>query len=232
MKLSAVSLFVLCAAAACGDQPRPGTGSDAGPGIDAPPGIDAAPGSDAAPGIDAPVALDAGPGIDAPDAPPRVLTNTPDRTYVTDGDVNAIARVGETIYLGGSFARVGPRTGPGVQVSLDGAWSSALPEISGAGPSTSGGAATGLRAVVGDGAGGWYVSGLFTHVGGLARSNIAHILNRRLGATTRFQAGWLAARAARARRLTPGYGAGTGATTCVQWGWLGISGARDGCLAT
>jgi hypothetical protein len=121
---------------------------------------------------------DAGPGVDAaePPGPPGVLTNTPDRTYVTDSDVNAIARVGDTIYIGGAFTRVGPRTGPGVQVGLDGAWNSALPEISGAGPSTSGGAATGLRAVIADGAGGWYVAGLFTHVGGLAHSNLAHIL--------------------------------------------------------
>jgi uncharacterized membrane protein len=104
------------------------------------------------------------------------LSNTPDRTFVTDGDVNAISRVGDTIYIGGSFARVGPRTGPGVQVALDGTLDMQLSEVSGAGPSISGAAATGLRAVVADGAGGWYIGGGFTHVGGAAHTNVAHIL--------------------------------------------------------
>jgi hypothetical protein len=104
------------------------------------------------------------------------LSNTPDRTYVVDADVNAISRVGNTIYIGGNFTRVGPRTGPGAEVALDGTWNATLPEVSGAGPSTSGGAATGLRAVIADGTGGWYIGGLFTHVGGGTHTNVAHIL--------------------------------------------------------
>jgi len=104
------------------------------------------------------------------------LADKPDSTYVTDGTVNAIVRAGDTIYIGGQFSRVGPRTGPGVEVALDGTESIGLPEISGAGPSLAGGAATGLRAVVADGSGGWYIGGLFTHVGGIARTNVAHVL--------------------------------------------------------
>ena len=104
------------------------------------------------------------------------LADKPDRTYVTDGPVNAVVRAGDTIYIGGQFSRVGPRTGPGVEVALDGTENVGLPEISGAGPTLAGGAATGLRAVVADGSGGWYVGGLFTHVGGVARTNLAHIL--------------------------------------------------------
>lgn len=104
------------------------------------------------------------------------LSDKPDRTYVTDGPVNAVVRAGDTIYIGGQFSRVGPRTGPGVEVALDGTETPGLPEISGAGPTLAGGAATGLRAVVADGSGGWYVGGLFTHVGGVARTNLAHIL--------------------------------------------------------
>ena len=103
------------------------------------------------------------------------LSDTPDTTYVTDGPVNAIVRAGDTIYIGGQFSRVGPRTGPGVEVALDGTENSGLPEISGAGPTLAGGATTGLRAVVSDASGGWYVGGLFTHVGGVARTNLAHI---------------------------------------------------------
>ena len=104
------------------------------------------------------------------------LADKPDRTYVTDGPVNAVVRAGDTIYIGGQFSRVGPRTGPGVEVALDGTENVGLPEVSGAGPTLAGGAATGLRAVVSDGSGGWFISGLFTHVGGVARTNLAHIL--------------------------------------------------------
>jgi trimeric autotransporter adhesin len=104
------------------------------------------------------------------------LPSTPLRTYVTDGTVNAVVRSGETIYIGGQFSRVGPRTGPGVEVALDGSENAGLPEISGSGPSYSGGSITGLRAVISDGAGGWYISGVFSHVGGIARTNVAHIL--------------------------------------------------------
>jgi hypothetical protein len=104
------------------------------------------------------------------------LSDTPDRTYVTDGPVQAIARAGDTIYIGGLFSRVGPRTGPGVEVALDGSENPGLPEISGPGSGYAGFASPGLRAVVADGTGGWYVGGLFSHVGGVARTNVAHIL--------------------------------------------------------
>ncbi|QBB71765.1 hypothetical protein ELE36_16160 [Pseudolysobacter antarcticus] len=103
------------------------------------------------------------------------LPNTPMRTYVTDGAVNAIVRSGDTIYVGGQFSRVGPRTGPGVEVALDGSLNTAMPDIAGAGPSYTGGATTGVRAVISDGAGGWFVGGLFTHIGGIAQTNVAHI---------------------------------------------------------
>ena len=104
------------------------------------------------------------------------LPDTPLRTYVPDGVVNAIQRVGDTVYIGGQFTRIGPRTGPGVEVALDGSVTAGLPEISGSGPSSSGGSVTGLRSVISDGAGGWYIGGLFTHVGGVPRTNAAHIL--------------------------------------------------------
>ena len=103
------------------------------------------------------------------------LSSLPDRTYVTNGPVQTIAQSGDTIYIGGRFDRVGPRTGPGVEVALDGSQNSGLPEISGAGPSSLGGSGGGLSAVAADGSGGWYIGGLFTHVGGVPRTNLAHI---------------------------------------------------------
>lgn len=99
----------------------------------------------------------------------------PDRTFVTNGNVQAIVRAGEVIYIGGQFDRVGPRTGPGVEVALDGSQNSGLPEISGAGPGTIVGSGGWLNAVAADGSGGWFIGGLFTHVGGVARTNLAHI---------------------------------------------------------
>ena len=98
------------------------------------------------------------------------LPDMPARTYVTDGPVYTIVRAGDTIYIGGGFSRVGPRTGPGVELALDGSEDPGFPEISGPGSEYTGFAGPGLRAVVADGAGGWYVGGLFSHVGGVART--------------------------------------------------------------
>ena len=99
----------------------------------------------------------------------------PNRTFVTNGPVRADRALGDTIYIGGRFDRVGPRTGPGVEVALDGSQNPGLPEISGAGPSSIVGSGGGLSAVAADGSGGWYIGGLFTHVGGVPRTNLAHI---------------------------------------------------------
>ena len=99
--------------------------------------------------------------------PPQPRATRPGNTFVTNGNVQAVVRSGDTIYIGGLFNRVGPRTGPGVELALDGSQIAGLPEVSG-GDGT-------LQAVASDGSGGWYIGGLFTHVGGVARNNIAHI---------------------------------------------------------
>src|SRR3954452_24000485 len=100
------------------------------------------------------------------------LSSTPDNTWVTDigrDGVHSVAQLGGTTYLAGAFSHVGPRTGPGVAIDKTSAqWDPAMPQVSG-------GAAF-VEAVTPDGAGGWYIGGAFTHVGGLPRANIAHIL--------------------------------------------------------
>ncbi len=111
----------------------------------------------------------------APAGPAPSLPSAPDPTYVTNGPVHAIARTADTIYIGGRFDRVGPRTGPGVEVGLDGVRTPGLPEIAGTGPTSTFGAGGVVNSVVPDGTGGWYVAGLFSHVGGVPRSNLAHI---------------------------------------------------------
>ena len=93
---------------------------------------------------------------------------------MTDGLVQAIVRTGDTIYIGGRFSRLGPRTGPGVEFALDGSQNAGVPEVSGAGGMVNGSGGA-VLAVASDGSGGWYIGGLFTHVGGVPRRNIAHI---------------------------------------------------------
>ena len=100
--------------------------------------------------------------------------NQPNRTDVANGPLGAIVQVGNTIYIGGRFTRVGPRTGPGVQVSPSGTYTAGLAEISGEGPNQNFGG-TGVGAVAPDGSGGWYVGGSFTHVGGVPETNLVHL---------------------------------------------------------
>jgi hypothetical protein len=97
-------------------------------------------------------------------------------SYVTNGPVNAIAHAGTNIYIGGQFDRVGPRTGPGVELRLDGSQDRTSPEVAGSGPTAAFGSGVAVRAVVADGAGGWFVGGLFTHLGSAPRTNLAHVL--------------------------------------------------------
>ena len=87
---------------------------------------------------------------------------------VTDGDINATALSddGATLYLGGRFTYVGPYTGSGVRLSPS------------AGTVLPGGARVNgtVLASVPDGAGGYYIGGRFTSVGGARRNRLAHVL--------------------------------------------------------
>jgi hypothetical protein len=86
--------------------------------------------------------------------------------YVTDGAVNAQARIGNVLYIGGNFSHVGPGTGGGVPVdNVLGPAVAGFPVVNGA-----------VYAVTGDGAGGWYIGGKFGQVGALMCANLAHIL--------------------------------------------------------
>jgi hypothetical protein len=96
-------------------------------------------------------------------------SSTPDATYVTNGTVKALARSGNTLYLAGSFSQIGPRTGALASLSdATGAPDLALPQVTGGQGQ--------VEAIVSDGHGGEYIAGGFSHVGGVARANAAHIL--------------------------------------------------------
>jgi hypothetical protein len=83
----------------------------------------------------------------------------------TDGQINAILRVGGSIYVGGAFTTVRPYTGHGIALNVTtGVGDSAFPLVNGT-----------IFAVLSDGANGWYIGGQFDHVGTVARNGLAHI---------------------------------------------------------
>ena len=91
---------------------------------------------------------------------------TPTPTWGVDGSVNAVAVSGSTAFVGGTFRNVGPNTGGFALVDPASAvLSPSSPPVLGA-----------VHDAIPDGAGGWYLGGSFTHVGGLARRNLAHVL--------------------------------------------------------
>ena len=85
--------------------------------------------------------------------------------WVPNGNVEDLAIANGKVYLAGSFTQVGPATG--AFVGFDQTTGFALqpvPEVAG-----------NIRAVVSDGADGWYIGGTFTSVRSQSRSNLAHI---------------------------------------------------------
>src|SRR5882672_2145000 len=89
--------------------------------------------------------------------------------YVTNGRVRAQTLVGNTLYIGGDFTEVAQVTGPGVPLdATTGLRTPGFPRVSGPAPVV-------VNSAASDGAGGWYIAGLFTTVGGAPRKNLAHI---------------------------------------------------------
>jgi hypothetical protein len=81
------------------------------------------------------------------------------------GKVFAVARDGNTIYIGGNFTYVGPNSGGGVPIDIATAHGvTGYPKVAGR-----------VNAVVADGEGGWYIGGWFSAVNGQAHANLAHV---------------------------------------------------------
>lgn len=83
-----------------------------------------------------------------------------------DGSVFAIAQAGNRVVVGGSFTKAGPaiRGAAGPVDTTAGAFASGFPDVAGA-----------VYVTIPDGAGGWFLGGQFTSVGGIARTNLAHV---------------------------------------------------------
>jgi hypothetical protein len=91
-------------------------------------------------------------------------------TWVTNGSVRAAAVHDQTLFVGGNFTRVAPAEnflGPFFGVSrTTGAALPTLPWADGA-----------VFAIEPDGAGGYFVGGRFSQIGGIARAALAHVLS-------------------------------------------------------
>ena len=88
-----------------------------------------------------------------------------DIRWVPNGPVFAVAHHDGITYVGGQFSIVSPPSGAGVPInSGNGLIPAGFPYVIGR-----------VFTVVGDGAGGWYLGGLFTSVGGQPRNNVAQL---------------------------------------------------------
>jgi hypothetical protein len=87
--------------------------------------------------------------------------------WIPDGPVNAIVRIGNTVYLGGGFKTIGPKTGSGTMVDITSGHllEHQFPQVEGT-----------IRVSLPDGKGGWYLGGSFKSIQGVARASLAHIL--------------------------------------------------------
>ena len=86
--------------------------------------------------------------------------------WIPDGPVNAVARHGDTIYIGGDFNLVGPPTG------AHAAFDAGTGDLVAASLSRVHGT---VHTIIPDGAGGVYIGGVFSHVGDQPRSSLAQI---------------------------------------------------------
>jgi len=84
---------------------------------------------------------------------------------ITDGVVNSIAKANGKIYVGGSFSMVGEYSGHAVNFDPAGNVDNSFPKVNG-----------NVYTIISDNAGGWYLGGDFTAVGGIERLRLVHIL--------------------------------------------------------
>ncbi len=82
-----------------------------------------------------------------------------------NGEVYAIYKNGNNVYIGGDFNAIGPITGSGAQIDTTTAIANTnLPRVDGT-----------INTTISDGAGGWFIGGTFTRVGNYLINNLAHI---------------------------------------------------------
>jgi putative cell wall-binding protein len=96
----------------------------------------------------------------------------PEGLWVPNSLVRDVLVTDDTIYVAGSFSRLGPYTGAGVALdTTSGAVIEPRATIAPAGVLT-----PAISAVVGDGNGGWYIGGSLADINNIPRTGLAHIL--------------------------------------------------------
>ena len=89
-----------------------------------------------------------------------------DTLWGADAGVGKMARIGSTLYVAGGFTRIGPNSGGGVPLDAE-SGEPLRPYARVAGE---------VYVSVPDGAGGWFIGGEFSAVGGQPHANLAHVL--------------------------------------------------------
>ncbi|GAA4379905.1 hypothetical protein GCM10023146_39680 [Nocardioides caricicola] len=103
----------------------------------------------------------------AAEALPDTADDLPAGAVVANEEIYQIARAGDRVYAYGYFDTVGRYAGPGAALSAADGSPEPSPQI----------ADGQVSVVVGDGAGGWYLGGDFTRIGGQPAGGLAHVLN-------------------------------------------------------
>lgn len=85
--------------------------------------------------------------------------------WVANGAVHAMTLVGSTLYVGGAFTQIGPATGGAAAIDPVTGSTTSFPKVAGT-----------VYAILSDGAGGWFLGGSFTHLNGVPRANLGHVL--------------------------------------------------------
>src|SRR4051794_38282439 len=100
----------------------------------------------------------------APAAAGAAVPSASVSTYGTDGTVNAITTLGDTVYLGGAFENVGLDTGGGAATAAsDGQADAAMPAVTGT-----------VQAAGARGSGGFFIGGRLRQGGRLAPGQPPH----------------------------------------------------------
>ncbi len=105
-------------------------------------------------------------GNGVPDECDANPVNTPrPEVWVPNGPLNVVTEAGGILYIGGNFSVVGPERG-GFAVLDTGSGNADFRHPI---PNST------VRVVISDGAGGWYLGGFFTRIGGVAQAYLAHV---------------------------------------------------------
>ena len=97
---------------------------------------------------------------------PAFAATLPVGSFVFDGEIHEVTRGGDSVYVAGGFSKQQAATGGGIGIAQAGTGDPDpnFPQVVGT-----------VRVAAPDGAGGWFIAGGFSRIGGQARDGLAHI---------------------------------------------------------